>query len=832
MTHTAAHTRSNAGADANKGLTPDKIDKQTAAALRKLEDLTPSTALTDFLEGAFNIGAGMGDGLIRAGVGVPGILGDLGNVGNAIAKAVGWADDVSTYDDFKKSRFGAILNDSDWWIKKAGEGADAIGYPSNFAKPVPKDASALRAYARTATEFGAPVGGFAKPLINVAGRLARKLPGRTPDARDLIDAGPDLASFAGPNRSIPPTGVLGALARAPANADFYGAGVGASAGLIHELLDRNPKTGVNPIVGSLGSALLLSLGGRGGGKTPGQFISERLPEEGSDAMQKAIELMEAAKKHDIELSPAEALAAAGDPRMNRLMADIIAVGGSAAPEALLRRRESQGQVKGALLKMLEKIRGGKVDELAPSAAARVVEDAVKGAEKRLIQNPSRPLFEAAKDVEVPQDVIEQLFARAQKAAQEAAPGSERAKAFTQFANNLTKQEMVSQRIPRDGMPVDPKLEPVPQLKIGQLHDNYADLREVLQKKAEGGIKKPQQQLQPLQDDLLATLESSSPEFKEAMDIYRKYSPELEAAKESRVGQIAKWSEEGSSPGKIGNSDIGISAKDFANLMLPKDGDISIQSLKRFFQVLKGGDEAFANQILAQMGEPLSISMSGKGASNKVIKQLVGQMLGARLQEAFNTASAQKGAREYSRNVYFPPDKQEAIKELLREAADAASEGMTAEAKATNKSNLVNGFHRLMETLSATAEFPNVGSPTTGRLKTLDDAGGAGSNFGSAVDKLQALTVVGTKGLANRFAQWGLEGGRDEVFAAMGRILVSPDGLDHLRRLSSRKERNMANSKFLARSFLSSVNESMNNSRDQGRDSAGQWSYPDDADVPN
>ena len=792
-------------------------EKERQDAQDKRDALEGDT-FKDFAEGAYNLLAGTSEGTVRAVVGVPGLIGDGLELGNTVFKAMGWAEDGNFFDEFKKSEYGGLVKGSDYYIQQAGRGADALGLSSAFAKG--KSDSTLRNYARTATEFGLPVGAAGQLLVKGGRAVTRAIRGR---AQDLIDQGPPLSSYkpsSGTGNASP--GPLRSIAqKVGRHADTTGAGIGVAAGVAHEFLDQN-KTPLNSTAGSLGTAVILSLLAKGSSRNTGQFIANRMPDSNTNAGREdlalAEELMEIAEKNGIDLSAAEALAQVGDPRMAQELANIMAFGDSAAYGRMVKNREMEGQQKKAVQGQLDTIAGkaDDLDEAIPERVTRDLQEGFEGVKEKLVDGPSGALFDQARDVEVPQDVIEQLFARAQKAAQEAGPGTERARAFTQFANNLTKQEMVSQRIPRDGMPVDPKLEPVPQLKIGQLHANYADLRQVLQKKAEGGITTPQQQLQPLQDDLLAALESSSPEFKAGMDVYRRYMPEIELQQMTSAGQVAGL------PGKNrvlkSNADQAITPEYFADLMLPTSGKISEKRVKSFFSALRRGDSEIMDRILNKMAEDPATyaSMPPKGVAGAgVIRKLVSQMLGARLQEAFNTDSALAGSKAYSRKMYFPEDKKEATHQLLREAA--AASGGELKAGAVGKDGIINGFHKLMEVLSATGHQPAVGAPTAGRTASGLEAGRAGQGPGSrGVGVIEQAQIVSQRGGLARFSAWGLEGGRREVYSAMGEVLTKPDGIAILKRLASRKEGGEATARALSRSFLSLVNEAQNDARDQQR----------------
>jgi len=822
MTHSAQHTK-------------DAVD----AADRAAADGEPP--LESFLNGIAGAMVGVGEGVERAIVGAPGIAGDMAGLVNMLAKEFGWADDVSWFDKLRKGAYGKIpgtdidlatlASGSEYFIKHAGEALGKVHPSFDFSAVVPQGQS-TRQYFRTMAEMGTPVGLGTAPLVKGAGALRRLLSG--PQKPGAVSRTPDvpLSAYAGdtppPVRPVgqPSVQAQGLLDEAtptmrpgvpsipgpPPKPPFlrgmrpdpYGAGAGAVGGFVHEYTKQHPELGINEVAGGLGGSLIASLLGRGGAQTAGNFIKNRLPEAGSFEMRKAEQLMEAAEEFGIQLSPAEALAAAGDARMNQIFADITAFQDSNKPGALAKKREAEGQLKKALHGFLSGRVAGKNGlevEGTAAEAARRADEAVVTARERLAAGPAGKLFEEAKDTEVDPDWVAGLGERALAASRDAGPGSKIAQAYKKFADGLQRLDVEFDETGKA------TVKPVDQLRIGALHDSYRELREALEKQKVGGEVVPQQRLSALQQELEGGLEARSPEFKAAMDIYRKYEPEFENIKTTRSGIVAGWNEGKSTKSR---ADDPITPQGFADLLLPNNALITPKQIKGFFDTLRRGDDSIIDKIHRSLGEDGLAQGTAKPGADELIRRLVAEMLAARMQEAFNKPNTLQGAREYSRVKYFPEDKQAAVKQLLREAAQSSGQ---------DPDGLVNGFHRLMEVFSAAAESPAIGSPTTGRGASALEA--AQSTSGAKVASFADVATPGSKNfLFSRFSAASLEGGRRAVYQALGEILTRPDGLEILKGLATKSGSGGANAKLAARAVISMINEVQADAREEKRSLRG------------
>lgn len=755
------------------------------------------------------LGLGVQEGVVRAVAGAPGIPADLLNMVRGISKAFGWAEEGGAFDKMMDYEpvpgFGKLFRGSDYFIERAGTGLEAAGAGEvpvlgTFDDPVPINEPA-RAYARTAAEFATPVGAATKPVV-AGGRMISNAIKKRP-VQALLDEGASFAPYA--SKTPPPVRPMGAPAPgltasprpAPApdesimrrlgrSADATGAGIGAAAGLATEYADRNIDFIPGGAAG-LGTAIGLSILGRSMPvQTAQQFVAERLPEDPATLAQ-AQAIMQAARENGIELSAAEALAQVGSKAMQRTLGNVMAFSDSPKPEAMAMRRQQQGQQKAAVQRSLDRLSGpeGVADEAVPADAADLAAQAYEGARQQLLIRPTDKLFEDAGNVDVDPGWASGLRNTAIRQQREVAKGGSVDKAYGAFINNLTRRV------------VDPETgneKNVLQLNVKQLHENYAELREELQRQAKQGKKSAQIRLSGLQNAMVEGLEDASPEFAEAMNIYRRYADPFERSKRQTAGVAADWAERQKS--SQAQADVGITAEGFANLLLPRSGKISPDQIARFFRVLKRGDAEIIDQVRASLGEggiPTSVPADRAAASSVIIRKLVSQMLGARLQEAFNTDSAQAGAKSYSRKDYFPDDKQAAVKQLLIEAADASG---------VERAGLVNGFHKLMEVLSATAEFPAVGAATAGRAAEGVEAG-LTSVAGKGGRVVSSLTSIGSSDFLPKLVSDRLvEGGRRMAYRALGEILTRPDGLQILTDLASKKARNPRTATMLVRQLLS------------------------------
>lgn len=770
------------------------------------------------------LGLGASEGVTRALVGTPGIPADLLNMVRGISKAFGWAEEGGAFDkmmDYEPAPgLGKLFRGSDYFIERAGAGLDAVGAEKvpvlgTFDDPVPRSEPA-RGYARTAAEFATPVGVATKPVV-AAGRMVSNAIRKRP-VQDLLDEGASFAPYA--SNTPPPVRPAGApdpglaapprpapapdesiMRRLGRSADATGAGIGAAAGLATEYVDRNIESFPGAAAG-LGTAIGLSALARGVPRQNAQqFVADRLPED-PETLAKAQAIMQAARENGIELSAAEALAQVGSRAMQRTLSNVMAYSDSPKPEAMAMRRQQQGQVKAAVQKHLDRLSGpeGIADEAVPADAADLAAQAYGGARNKLLIQPTSQLFDAAGNVDVDPGWVSGLTNTATRQQREVAKGGSVDKAYASFINNLTRRV------------VDPetgKEKNVLQLNVKQLHENYAELREELQRQADQGKKSAQIRLAGLQNAMVDGLEDASPEFSEAMNIYRRYADPFERSKRQAAGVAADWAERQKS--SQAQADVGITPEGFANLLLPRNGKVSPDQIARFFRVLKRGDAEIIDQVRASLGEggiPTTVPADRAAASSVIIRKLVSQMLGARLQEAFNTDSAQAGARSYSRKDYFPADKQTAVKQLLIEAADASG---------VERAGLVNGFHKLMEVLSATSEFPAVGAQTAGRAAEGVEAGtvSAGGQSGRAISSV--LSIGSSDFLPKLVSDRLVEGGRRMTYRALGEILTRSDGLEILTELASKKARNPRTAKMLARSLLSlqaSASDDARRSEDQ------------------
>ena len=798
--------------------------------VQNLVSTSSVSGLQSALVAGLGVPVGLAEGAVRAIAGAPGLPADLVGLVDVIAKATGASAEGNLYDQLKRGEFDGAVDwskllkrGSAWYIDQAAKGIENIGGSGGFGKEIPIGEEPLRAFARAGMEFAVP--GAAAPRLALAGGRAL-----TKTARQLIDKAPDFAAYG--RKTPPPINPVGGPRSAAedarsainsaiagpmkpgasplvSNPEIFSAAVGGAAGLVNEGLRRNEVGSGTQIGGSLATALGLSILGRGIAGNPNKWIKDKLPDE--KTMDEAAKLMAAAKANGIDLSPSEALSQVHSHRIGSAGGDAIAYGDDPKQAKYFGNRDDTSQVHAAVQRKLDQIAGPESlgDQDVPKAVAEAAAEAFDTAAQKMMNTPAGKLFDAAANTEVDLKWVQGLRERALAESMEAAPGSKIALAYKKFADLLTRKVPVTD--PKTGKE---SIKTTEQLRIGALHDGYRELRETLEKQKVGGEGVPQQRLAGPQRELESGLEAASPEFQAAMEIYREMAPRFDQARVSSAGRAAEWGDKGKVTSKDANARIRV--EDFNNLLLPNDGKVSVMQIKNFFNVLKRGDSEVMDQVRISLGEA-PLEGGGKGMApglNKTIRRkLVAQMLSARLQEAFNVSDPRQGAANYSRKFYFRGDRQEAIKQLLKEAADASDGALDAD-------GLVNGFHRLMEVLSATTKSPVIGSQTAGRQAAAAETAAA-TTKGSIGSLPQTVVGVGQPGFfLSRLRDFGLDGGRRDANRALGEILTREDGLQILKELAGKKSRSNDAANVLAQSIIALVNVHQAEVREQKRSLRG------------